>query len=291
MRKTVIIGTTLAGMMLLSGCSTSVESNKIPITKTAPIPSPTAEILASPISTATPTPQEVPTEVISATETVDAYAPELVAFVPNSVEQIGMSVEVRSPITDPEGYKEDMEKVLKVIHEQILADYSGEFLTGDSNIGMINPMDVVKFSFGVNLDPVASVYYDWKDSNGNSYKVPIFFFPAEDSEGKFVLSFSFSPTLKHINSRASADNPAVDWSLSEIIKKFPMQIVGNGSLETFYYFNEEGDEFLPTYFKAVDPGNTEGEGDLSKAYWDFISNGVFNRKCEMRPLMVKGGQG
>jgi hypothetical protein len=56
MHKTELIGTTLAGIILLSGCSFTNEANKIPITETVPFSSLTPESLPTPTSKVEQTP-------------------------------------------------------------------------------------------------------------------------------------------------------------------------------------------------------------------------------------------
>ena len=60
MHKTELIGTTLAGIILFSGCSSATEPNMSPITETVPLSSPTTEI--TPTLTASPTSEATPTE-------------------------------------------------------------------------------------------------------------------------------------------------------------------------------------------------------------------------------------
>jgi hypothetical protein len=240
---------------------------------------------AEAVLTATPDPTEAPTPTVTVTEQ-SKYTTEAVAYVPHSVEEIGNSVEVRSPIDDPEGYKEDVEQVLKVIHEQILPNYSGSILkTGDGKIRVGFDSGTIGFKGEMILNPIASTYFEW-----NGYKVPIFFFPASDSDGKFVFGMVFSPTVDYVNTAGRINNPAPDWHIAELLKRFPMDIVGNGAFEALVFpANYQGDEFMSAYSKV----NIEecSESDLLTAFWNLLDkDGFFNRSCEKRPLVAMGGQ-
>ena len=220
----------------------------------------------------------------------ESFTAEKLAFVPHSVEEIGQSVEVRSPIDDPEGYKEDIQKVLDVIHTQILPNYSGEFVN-NKTLSIDNTQQLIYFNGGTNLTPVTSMYFNWTDSNGNVYKVPHYFFPAEDSEGKFTISITFDPVRIRPNGPAFENNPAPDWHMSALLSKFPMQIVGRGYFQASYSSGPYNDEFYKAYYKNNDIKNESGNSELGQAYWDFITKGKsFNRGCEKQSLIGVGGQ-
>ena len=214
----------------------------------------------------------------------DKYSAEAVAFVPHSIEQIGQSVEVRSPIDDPVGYKEDVEKVLKVIHEQILPNYSGGIINYEATIGISEERGSVMFQKDSTLNPIASVFFEW-----NGYKVPILYFPAEDNQSKFVIGMAISPTMGESN--YNTENPAPDWRLSEIIKKFPMT-VDKGFLETretnaakYSKVLTSKDPFFSAYFSGHE------NSDYMKVLWDyFINNGNFDKSYESFLLIILGGQ-
>lgn len=239
--------------------------------------------------TVTPIPQEVPTEIISATETIDAYAPELVAFVPNSVEQIGMSVEVRS---DKEGYKEDVNKVLDVIHNDILPGYTGEYVEAKVKQLVVRySNNLISFGSGINLNPIASVHSEWIDSKGISHDVLRLFFPAKCGEDKFLLSIIIDPVRVNPPGAVNADNPAPDWSMAGLIGKFPMEIKGNGMFEAYYSLIDVGDdEFATAYFQNNDVKAEDGISELGHAYWDWLGGIPFTREGELMSLVSKGGQ-
>lgn len=221
----------------------------------------------------TPTPSPTP----------DQFSAQALAFVPKTIEEIEQSVEVRSPIDNPEGYMEDMTKALEVMHAGILSNYDGVMIkAGGGQIGVNN--DVIHFTNGANLTPIASVHFEWQN-----YDVPILFFPAEDSQGGLILSIIFSPTQYYENSYL-IDNPAPIWTLSEFLKIFPVQLVGEGFFETmisssFY----RGDDFMTAY-SIVKIQNCE-DIDLVSAYWNMLgADGTYKRECELRPVVMAGGQ-
>jgi hypothetical protein len=121
--------------------------------------------------------------------------------------------------------------VIAVIHEKILPNYKGEFIRGDKQQLSVGNGRVT-FWRGVVLNPVASVYFNW-DYNGTTYKVPRFFFPARDSQGEFTLSMVFNPVINRTAYKATVDNPAPDWRMAELIKRFPMKMNVPGHFETF----------------------------------------------------------
>ena len=298
-RNMELLGGSLAGVMLLSGGAAVVAANHDPTPETAAKPTtvpgtefPEMTNTASSEVT-TPSPTELPTEaLVTATDEVTAFTAEKLAFVPHSVEEIGQSVEVRSPIDDPEGYKEDIQKVLDVIHTQILPNYSGEFIRGDKQqVGVQTDRGVIVFQMGASLNPIASVYFNWTDSNGNAYKVPRYFFPAEDSEGKFTISITFDPVRENPPGYVSRDNPAPNWEMSALLTKFPMQLVDNGSFEASYIIFPRGDdEFATTYFQHRKSLVADGDNIFEQSFFNFIGHKSFDRKCEVLSLVSLGGQ-
>jgi hypothetical protein len=265
----------------LASLSTSATEKSLDTETPYPSSTPTNEVVI-------PSATRVPTEAPTATATPEQFSFAAISFVPKSIEEIGQSVEVRSPIDDPEGYKEDIDKVIAVIHDKILPNYQGEFLTGDKQqIGVGNGN--IDFYGGAVLNPVASVYFNW-EYNGTTYKVPRFFFPARDSQGEFTLSMVFNPTMDLKIGKPQLTNPAPDWSMADIIKRFPMQIKDPGYLNTFY----SRQPILPTFYWANDAFFSvylqEPMNDLGGAYWGWIVGGKpFDRSVEDEAIAIKGG--
>lgn len=261
--------------------------NTTPVSAEA-LPTPTEEVFSTSTDFVTVTPEttmtaELPTEVITPDEMI--YTAQALEFVPHSVEEIANSVEIRSPIDDPQGYKEDMNKVLEVINGQILPDYTGDFVESGKNMMAIDPeRGCIFFDKGVTLNPIASVNFEW-----NGYNVPILFFPTKDSQGSFAFGMVLSPTMSDTD--RNNNNPAPDWSISEMIKNFPMTIK-SGMLEVRY--SNAG--VYSTVLTAKDPfysayfSNRESD-DYNAAVWNFfIRNEDFDRQYEYLPFVVLGGE-
>jgi hypothetical protein len=279
MSKFEILGGTLAGMMFLSGCASAAE--------TAMAGTETQEVVVTPIVT-----QELPTEpLVTATDEVTAtvetdFTAEKLAFVPHSAEEISQSVEIASPIDDETGYKEDFAK-LKPALDQILASYSGKMITG-GDISIDPERGGLMFREGTVLNPIASSHFEWE-----GYQVPILYFPAEDSQGKFVIGMMLSPTMN--DSDYNNNNPAPDWKLSAIVKDFPM-VISKGILETRYsnagvYSGKltDQDPFFKAYFSGHEDPNYQ------TVLWNYFlgENGKkldFDRNYEASLLVVLGGQ-
>lgn len=277
MNKRELLGGTLAGMMFLSGCSAAIETRTTPVVETVPTTAPT------PAQTATeaPTPRA---------ETI--YTAEALSFIPHSVEEIDRTPEVRSPIDDPEGYKEDIAKVLAVIHNDILPNYTGEFITGDKQqISVQTERGMVRFQNGLLLDPIAADHFKWIDSSGQTFEVPEYFFPAMDNQGKIVLSMVFSPTRVNPPGAVDNDNPAPNWTMPELLKRFPMQLKGGGAFDAIYFNSiDKSDEFTAAFYKANNSKDENGNSKLAQAFFDFIYSKPFDRSMEGEPLVAHGGQ-
>jgi len=268
----------LFGCLLLSACvPAAMHGNESLIS----FPTVTATFLPIAIST-TPAPSPTP----------DRFSAAALAFIPHTIDEIAQSVEVRSPIDDPEGYKEDMGRVLIVIHEQILPDYSGVLTNaGGGSVGVQFDGGVIVFS-KTELNPIASVYYTWTNNQGDSYKIPIEFFPGRDSQGKFVYSMFIDPIFKMVNKNGYVDNPAPNWSIGALLKDFPMYITGRGSFEALTYF--KGDEALKRFgdvYYRSGIGSEENGNKLVNCFWNILDeDGIFDRECEGLPILMKGGQ-
>jgi hypothetical protein len=221
MNKAELLGSTLAGIMILSGCASVAETNKTP----------TKEVFSTSTDSITVTPEatmtaELPTEVITPTEMV--YSAEALAFVPHSVEEIANSVEVTSPIDNPDGYKEEFNDKIKPGLDQILTNYSGRMMN-DGSIGINPETGSVLFNDGDVLNPIASVYFEWE-----GHQVPILYFPVADSQSKFVIGMIFSPTMSYYSGMDSNGKWVYDVTLDDVLKKFPMSISGNGTFIAGY---------------------------------------------------------
>lgn len=258
---------------------------------------PTVDVAPSPTSTATnsfieatkiPTSTSVPTEMPTATVEVSKFTAEAISFVPKTIEEIGQSIEVRSPIDDPNGYREDIAKVLAVIHSDILPNYEGELIRGDKKqVGIDEDSRYIYLQDGIALNPIASVYFEW-----NGHKVPRLFFPAEDEIGRFTLSMILDPERDLImDGLYPEENPAPNWNMSELIKRFPMQLVGHGFFITYYsyYPNDNNQEFTSAYYQNNDPKLPDGSIELGQAYRDFIYGQPFPRESEVESLISIGG--
>jgi hypothetical protein len=267
----------LAGFLFFSGCSAANAGQNISAAGTEPTLTQTLTPTATIRATEIPTPTQESKFTVS-----------WLSFVPKEIGEITASVEVRSPIDDPAGYKADVTNVLKVINEQILPNYSGDFIeSGIHMTGMagIDPdRGCILFRKGTVFNPVAAVYFEW-----NGYNVPILFFPAKDSQGSFALGLALSPTMN--NSDHNNNNPAQDWRMSELIKVFPMTIT-SGWLEVRYsnagvYSTglTAGDPFYSAYF-----ANRESD-EYNAAVWNFfIRDEGFDRNFEYLPFVVLGGE-
>jgi hypothetical protein len=279
MSKFEILGGTLAGMMFLSGCASAAEINTA-ITETP-------GVVVTPIVT-----QELPTEpLVTATDEVTAtvetdFTAEKLAFVPHTAEEISQSVEIASPIDDEAGYKADFAK-LKPALDQILANYSGETLAS-SKEGIDPERGSIMFLEGTVLNPIASSHFEWE-----GHEVPILYFPAEDSQGKFVIGMMLSPTMDSSYPYNEPKNPAPDWHLKEVIKRFPMVVEGEGELEVRYTNAgsastklTDQDPFFKAYFSGHEDPNYQ------TVLWNYFlkEDGTFDRNYETNLLVVLGGQ-
>ena len=201
----------------------------------------------------------------------ESFTAEKLAFVPHSMEEIGQSVEVRSPIDDPNGYKEEFNDKIKPGIDEILANYSGKIIKPDT-IGRtaIDPgIGVVMFEKGAVLNPIASSRFEY---NGNM--VPILYFPAEDKNGRFVVGVMLSPT-KMYSSGYKGEKQVFNWTINDMLKKFPVTVVNMVKVSYVDHGNNKEPLYIEYFAKNVNSG-------YEAALWNYFlkEDGTFDRNYE-----------
>jgi hypothetical protein len=268
--KNSFLGIILIGMVVLSACNPATP----PATLT-PTPLPTDT--TTPVPTATATPQPTPTP--------DQFSAKALAFVPHTVNEISQSVEIHSPIADPEGYKEQFNDKIKPITDKILANYTGETIKdGRMSHTAIDPeRGGIMFGEGSVLNPIASAYFEWE-----GHKVPILYFPAEDSQGRFLIGMVLSP-VREYSSGWKDGKLTHDFTYNDILGMFPMNI-GRDSVFEARYSNAGGvskvatdsDSFFAAYFSGNEDPNYQ------TVLWNYFlkENGTFDRNYESKLLVI-----
>jgi hypothetical protein len=130
-------------------------------------------------------------------------------------------------------------------------------ISGSGDVGMDPDNGSILFREGKVLNPIASTYFEWE-----GHKVPILYFPAEDSQGRFAMGMIISPTMDYFSGFDGNSNPVFNWSLEDIIKNFPLEIK-NGERLDVRYTNEasnsrlstDKDEFSKSYFSLHEDSN------------------------------------
>jgi hypothetical protein len=273
-------------IILLTACTTTpVESTKVVGTVAEP-PTKAVSVTLSSIlldtQTNTPKPTGTATARPTATATPEKFSIEAISFVPRSESEINKSVEIRSPIDDPAGYKEDMEAYLVKVH-QILEGYTGDFLTVNGGMGVGSGKILL---FDQEINPIASVFFRWE---GRS--VPILTLPAQDKNGRFGLNIIINPNSDIIN---NSDRPCVyerDWRTDAMLKSFPSKPISPCSLEVatdnssrLYKVKEY--PFSQSFLKEKSGENAV----LSDAVWKWLKENDFTRTAESEAGLVIGYQ-
>lgn len=232
----------------------------------------------------TPTTQATATSIDTPvpTATPEKFSLEAISFVPKNESEIGKSVKVRSPIDDPAGYKEDMTAYMAKVH-QILDTYDKEFLIIPG--GTIGVGDGEVMLHNIELNPMASVYFDWGD-----LKVPILTLPAQDDNGKFGLNIVLDPTQVHVNKSGRTCNPSPDWKIDPMLRSFPSKLIEGCNLDFAYSNSSRLINILKTpfslaYLKDKNPENNV----LGDALWKWLF-GDFSRAAETEAMVVIGYQ-